>query len=270
VERRDWTAEEVSLILADHFDMLRLDLAGREFVKAERNRALQERPDGRNRISIEFRHQNISTVPFFPLSSFFLRFSNPRCHGGPVPVRIAAGGRGDRPAGDTMPSDESKQFMFEIALRSSGEKESNPSWRESLGTHMLGVLSVGLGLAVVMQIPLIWFGFYCVTQEIEVRIEFDPPPESLAVALPKPDTSFAPYCGIAIVGQFLGMAGVWLGMRTKSTISPLSMMGIGLCLIAVLPMYLMLIVSVLVIVLPFLLPVLAIMAIHEVIKKKWG
>jgi hypothetical protein len=37
VERRDWTAEDVSLIVADYFDMLRLDPAGQEFVKAERN-----------------------------------------------------------------------------------------------------------------------------------------------------------------------------------------------------------------------------------------
>jgi hypothetical protein len=29
-ERRDWTEEEVSLIVADYFDMLRLDLAGQE------------------------------------------------------------------------------------------------------------------------------------------------------------------------------------------------------------------------------------------------
>jgi hypothetical protein len=62
VERRDLTAAEVSLIVADHFDMLRLDLAGQEFVKAKRNRALQERLNGRNRISNEFKHQNISAV----------------------------------------------------------------------------------------------------------------------------------------------------------------------------------------------------------------
>ena len=62
VERRDLTAEEVSLIVADYFDMLRLDLAGQGFVKAERNRALQERLKGRNRISIEFKLQNISAV----------------------------------------------------------------------------------------------------------------------------------------------------------------------------------------------------------------
>jgi hypothetical protein len=43
--------------------MLRLDLAGQEFLKAERNRALQERLNGRNGISIEFKRENISAVP---------------------------------------------------------------------------------------------------------------------------------------------------------------------------------------------------------------
>jgi hypothetical protein len=62
VERRDWTEEEVSLIIADYFDMLRLDLDGQEFVKAERNRALRERLSGRNRGAVEFKHQNISAV----------------------------------------------------------------------------------------------------------------------------------------------------------------------------------------------------------------
>jgi hypothetical protein len=62
VERRDLTAEEVSLIVADYVDMLRWDLAGQEFVKAERNRALLERLNGRNRISIEFKHRSIRAV----------------------------------------------------------------------------------------------------------------------------------------------------------------------------------------------------------------
>jgi hypothetical protein len=56
------TAAAVSLIAADYVETLRLDLAGQEFVKAERTRALQERLDGRNRISIEFKHQYISAV----------------------------------------------------------------------------------------------------------------------------------------------------------------------------------------------------------------
>ncbi|RUX32610.1 DUF3883 domain-containing protein [Mesorhizobium sp. M7A.F.Ca.US.011.01.1.1] len=57
----DWTDREIGLIVADYFDMLSLELAGRSFVKAQRNAALQELI-GRSRGSIEFKHQNISAV----------------------------------------------------------------------------------------------------------------------------------------------------------------------------------------------------------------
>lgn len=57
----DWTDREIDLIVADYFDMLSLELAGRAFVKAQRNAALQELT-GRSRGSIEFKHHNISAV----------------------------------------------------------------------------------------------------------------------------------------------------------------------------------------------------------------
>ncbi|RUW80467.1 hypothetical protein EOA28_04870, partial [Mesorhizobium sp. M2A.F.Ca.ET.067.02.1.1] len=57
----DWTNREIDLIVSDYFDMLALELAGRPFVKAQRNAALQELT-GRSRGSIEFKHQNISAV----------------------------------------------------------------------------------------------------------------------------------------------------------------------------------------------------------------
>ena len=57
----DWNSGEIDLIVADYFDMLRLDLTGIEFNKAERNRALQV-VTRRSRGSIEFKHQNISAV----------------------------------------------------------------------------------------------------------------------------------------------------------------------------------------------------------------
>lgn len=57
----DWTDREIDLIVADYFDMLSLELAGRPFVKAQRNAQLQELT-GRSRGSIEFKHQNISAV----------------------------------------------------------------------------------------------------------------------------------------------------------------------------------------------------------------
>jgi hypothetical protein len=58
----DWSAEEVSLIVADYFDMLRLDLSDRSFSKSEHNQALREHLHGRSKGSVEFKHQNISAV----------------------------------------------------------------------------------------------------------------------------------------------------------------------------------------------------------------
>ncbi|MDF1735661.1 MAG: DUF3883 domain-containing protein [Minwuia sp.] len=58
---QDWSRDEIDLIVADYFDMLRLELAGEKYNKTERRRALQQfvkRSDG----SIEFKHQNISAV----------------------------------------------------------------------------------------------------------------------------------------------------------------------------------------------------------------
>lgn len=56
-----WSDAEIDLIVADYFAMLQDELAGRQFVKAERNRALQQLL-ARSRGSIEFKHQNISAV----------------------------------------------------------------------------------------------------------------------------------------------------------------------------------------------------------------
>lgn len=57
----DWTKREIDLVVADYFDMLRLELLRRPYVKAHRNAALRELI-GRSRGSIEFKHQNISAV----------------------------------------------------------------------------------------------------------------------------------------------------------------------------------------------------------------
>ena len=57
----DWSSHEINLIVADYFDMLRMELAKEPYVKAHRNMALQELT-GRSRGSIEFKHQNISAV----------------------------------------------------------------------------------------------------------------------------------------------------------------------------------------------------------------
>jgi Protein NO VEIN, C-terminal len=57
----DWANDEIDLIVADYFDMLKLELQQIPYVKAERNRALQALI-GRSRGSIEYKHQNISAV----------------------------------------------------------------------------------------------------------------------------------------------------------------------------------------------------------------
>lgn len=61
IEGADWADSEIDLIVADYFEMLRMDLSGESYVKAQRNRALQELT-GRSHGSIEFKHQNISAV----------------------------------------------------------------------------------------------------------------------------------------------------------------------------------------------------------------
>lgn len=57
----DWSRDEVELVVADYFAMLRAELSREPYSKAAHNRALQERI-GRSRGSVEFKHQNISAV----------------------------------------------------------------------------------------------------------------------------------------------------------------------------------------------------------------
>lgn len=55
----DWSDLEQDLIVADYFDMLRIEMAGGVVNKAERNRTLQTLT-GRKRGSIEYKHMNVS------------------------------------------------------------------------------------------------------------------------------------------------------------------------------------------------------------------
>jgi hypothetical protein len=57
----NWTDDELDLIVADYFEMLRMEQAGRSFVKTDHNRNLQIKI-GRTQGSIEFKHQNISAI----------------------------------------------------------------------------------------------------------------------------------------------------------------------------------------------------------------
>ena len=56
-----WNTDEIEAIVADYLDMLQIEIAGGEYNKAERNRALQQKI-GRSKGSIEYKHQNISAV----------------------------------------------------------------------------------------------------------------------------------------------------------------------------------------------------------------
>ena len=57
-----WSQDEVNLLVADYFDMLQLDLLGKDYNKAEHNRLLREKLTGRSKSSVEFKHQNMSAV----------------------------------------------------------------------------------------------------------------------------------------------------------------------------------------------------------------
>lgn len=59
---KDWSEEEVSLIVADYFTMLELELLGQRYSKKDHRRALALKLDGRSDGSIEFKHANISAV----------------------------------------------------------------------------------------------------------------------------------------------------------------------------------------------------------------
>jgi len=60
-ERRNWTDEELDLIISEYFLMLNDEAGGIPFNKAEHNRLLRSKID-RTEGSIEFKHQNISAV----------------------------------------------------------------------------------------------------------------------------------------------------------------------------------------------------------------
>lgn len=60
-ERRNWTDDELDLIVADYFVMLGAEAASIPFNKAEHNRTLRGQID-RSEASIEFKHRNISAV----------------------------------------------------------------------------------------------------------------------------------------------------------------------------------------------------------------
>jgi hypothetical protein len=59
---RDWSEQEVRLIVADYFTMLEMELLAKPYSKTEHRKALSPQLDGRSAGSIEFKHANISAV----------------------------------------------------------------------------------------------------------------------------------------------------------------------------------------------------------------
>jgi hypothetical protein len=59
---RDWSEQEVRLIVADYFTMLEHELLGKAYNKTEHRKALIPQLGGRSDGSIEFKHANISAV----------------------------------------------------------------------------------------------------------------------------------------------------------------------------------------------------------------
>lgn len=59
---KDWTENEVRLIVADYFEMLEAEVRGKTYKKSEHRKALIPQLFGRSEGSVEFKHQNVSGV----------------------------------------------------------------------------------------------------------------------------------------------------------------------------------------------------------------
>ena len=59
---KDWTPDEVALVVADYMVMLRKEVLGEPYSKAEHRAALLPNLRGRSAGSVEFKHQNTSAV----------------------------------------------------------------------------------------------------------------------------------------------------------------------------------------------------------------
>src|SRR3954465_3628467 len=59
---KDWTEQEVGLIVADYFDMLESELLGKSFKTSDHRKALAPKLQCRSEGSIEFKHQNVSGI----------------------------------------------------------------------------------------------------------------------------------------------------------------------------------------------------------------
>lgn len=62
VSRRNWSRQEVQLVVADYFAMLHEEIEGRPYNKKARNEAVRRRLDQRTHPAVELKHQNISAI----------------------------------------------------------------------------------------------------------------------------------------------------------------------------------------------------------------
>jgi hypothetical protein len=160
-------------------------------------------------------------------------------------------------------SREFRQFLLTLADRRP-RPAKRPRHRESLGTHILGTLSLSLGLAALLRIGDIWHGTLLISQSISVWL--DPPPASRTPAIPPFDPGFARYCGLALVGQYLGIAGVWRSRKRQGTISLVSAIGLVACSVASSPIYLLTVGWAVALGWPFLLGIAALALFVQMIK----
>ncbi|UTW03100.1 DUF3883 domain-containing protein [Amphritea atlantica] len=59
---KNWSESEIEAVVQDYFNMLRLELRGEQYNKAEHRRALIQQLSNRTHGSVEMKHQNISAV----------------------------------------------------------------------------------------------------------------------------------------------------------------------------------------------------------------
>ena len=60
---RPWSTEEVEATVAAYFEMLRLELAGLPYVKAEVSERLRKLLDGRSKAAVDLRRHQTSRAP---------------------------------------------------------------------------------------------------------------------------------------------------------------------------------------------------------------
>jgi hypothetical protein len=122
-----------------------------------------------------------------------------------------------------------RRLVVRLVKSPSRKRQGKLFWRESLGTLLLGTLSASLGISALAALAL-----------------RNPSLDLLLIA------SFDLFL-IAFVGQWLGIGGIFVSRRIGRGITPLPVLGTVLCLIPLVPVYLFLLLSLVVILSPLAL-----------------